>query len=166
MTRNYLRLKRLWSPSPIKPHYEVVIIGGGIHGLATAYFLAKHHGIRDVAVLERRYLGFGGSGRNTAIVRANQRTQESVRLYDEGLKLWPVLVDELDFNLMFFNCGNLNLAHSEAAVSAFRMAISTANFLGVKSELLDPQQCKEVIPALDITDRPEFPIQAGMYHPP
>jgi sarcosine oxidase subunit beta len=164
--RNYLKLKRLWKSAPVKSHYDVVIIGGGIHGLATAYYLAKTHGLRDVAVLESHYVGYGGSGRNTAIVRANQRTQESVRLYDEGLKLWPVLIDELDFNLMFTNCGNLNLAHSEAAVAAYRMATSTANFLDVRSELLDPQQCKELIPALDVSDRPEFPIQAGMYHPP
>ncbi len=100
-------MERLWETSPLKSHYDVVLIGGGIHGLATAYFLAKEHGIRDVAVLERHYVGFGGSGRNTAIVRANQRTQENVRLNDEGLKLWPQLVDELDFNLMFFICGNL-----------------------------------------------------------
>ena len=134
----------------MKSHYDVVVIGGGIHGLAAAYYLAKEHGIKDVAVLERKYIGFGGSGRNTAIVRANQRTQENVRLYDEGLKLWPTLMDELDFNMMFFNCGNLNLAHSEAAVSGLRLAVSTANFCNVKSELLDPQQCKELVPALDI----------------
>ncbi len=162
----FLRLDRLWETPPLERQYEVVIIGGGIHGLATAYYLAKEHGVRDVAVLESQYIGFGGSGRNTAIVRANQRTQENVRLYDEGLKLWQVLTDELDFNLMFFNCGNLNLAHSEAAVSAFRLAINTANFCGVDSELLDPQQCREVIPALDISDRPTYPIQAGMYHAP
>ena len=159
-------IERLWASSPLKSHYDVVLIGGGIHGLATAYYLAKEHGIKDVAVLERHYVGYGASGRNTAIVRANQRTQENVRLNDEGLKLWPKLVDELDFNLMFFNCGNLNLAHSEAAVSGFRHAISTANFCGVKSELLDPQQCKELVPALDISDRPVHPIQAGMYHAP
>ena len=99
--------------------YEVVIIGGGIHGLATAYYLARDHGISDVAVLESHYIGFGGSGRNTAIVRANQRTAENVRLYDEGLKLWPVLTNELDFNLMFFNCGTLNIGHSEAAMNGF-----------------------------------------------
>lgn len=161
-----MNLERLWTTHPLKRTYQVVIVGGGIHGLATAYYLAKTHGVTDIAVLERRYVGFGGAGRNTAIVRANQRTQENVRLYDEGLKLWPALVKELDFNLMFFNCGNLNLAHSEAAVKAFRQAVSTANFLGVRSELLDAQQCKEVVPALDITDRPRFPIQGGMYHPP
>ncbi len=159
-------MERLWASSPLKSHYDVVLIGGGIHGLATAYYLAKEHGIKDVAVLERHYVGYGASGRNTAIVRANQRTQENVRLNDEGLKLWPKLVDELDFNLMFFNCGNLNLAHSEAAVNGFRHAISTANFCGVKSELLDPQQCRELVPALDISDRPVHPIQAGMYHAP
>lgn len=157
---------RLWGESPLKSHYDVVLIGGGIHGLATAYFLAKEHGVRDVAVLERQYLGFGGSGRNTAIVRANQRTQENIRLYDEGLRLWPKLIDELDFNMMFFNCGNLNLAHSEAAVNAFRQAISTANFCGVESELMDRQQCKELVPVLDISDRPFHPIHGGMYHPP
>lgn len=87
-------------------------------------------------------------------------------MYDEGLKLWPKLTDELDFNLMFFKCGNLNLAHSEAAVSAFRLAVSTANFCDVSSELLDPQQCKELVPALDISDRPFHPIHGGMYHAP
>ena len=163
---SYLKLRRLWKPSPLKRHYEVVIIGGGIHGLATAYYLARHHGIRDVAVLESHYLGFGGSGRNTAIVRANQRTAENVRLYEEGLKLWRVLTDELDYNLMFFNCGTLNLGHSEAAVSAFRMLANTHNFMDVKSEVLDPQQCAELIPGLDISDRLAFPIHAGLYHPP
>ncbi len=157
---------RLWAERPLKRHYDVVIVGGGVHGLATAYYLAKHHGIHDVAVLERRYIGFGGSGRNTAIVRANQRTQENVRLYAEGLELWPQLTDELDFNLMFFRCGNLNLAHSEAAIAAYRLAINTANLCGVRSELVDARQCRELVPALDISDRPRFPILGGMYHPP
>lgn len=163
---SWLRPRRLWHPAPLKRHYEVVIIGGGIHGLATAYYLARTHGIRDVAVLESHYIGFGGSGRNTAIVRANQRTAENVRLYDEGLKLWAVLTDELDFNLMFFNCGTLNLGHSEAAMNGIRMLASTHNLLEVKSEVLDPQQCAEVIPGLDISDRPAFPIHGGLYHSP
>ena len=113
------RAKRLWkSPAQLKSSYDAVIIGAGLHGLATAYYLAKEHGIKDVAILEKRYIGFGGAGRNTAIVRANQRTQENVLLCKEALDLWPVLTKELDFNLMFNNCGNLNLLHSEAAMNS------------------------------------------------
>ena len=75
----------------LKSSYDAVIIGGGLHGLATAYFLARHHGMTDIAVIEKNYIGFGGAGRNTAIVRANQRTQENLPLYKEALELWPVL---------------------------------------------------------------------------
>jgi len=157
---------RLWGTSPLKSSYDAVIIGGGIHGLATAYYLARDHGITDVAVIERRYVGYGGAGRNTAIVRANQRTRENVKLYEEGLRLWPELISELDFNLMFFNCGNLNLAHGEAGMSALRLQVATAQFLGIKSELLDAGACKELVPLLDISDRPRYPIFGGMYHPP
>lgn len=158
--------KKLWGESPLNSTYDVVIIGGGIHGLASAYYLARDHGVKNVAVIERRYVGYGGAGRNTAIVRANQRTQENVKLYDEGLKLWPELISELDFNLMFFNCGNLNLAHSEAGMGAFRLQVATAQFNGVKSELLDAKQCKEIVPQLDISDRLTYPIHGGMFHPP
>ncbi len=158
--------RRLWGTPSFKSSYDAVIIGGGLHGLATAYFLARDQGIKDVAIIERRYVGYGGAGRNTAIVRANQRTAENVRLYDEGLKLWPTLTAELDFNMMFWKCGNLNLAHSEAAMGAMRHVVSTAQFLGVKSELLDAKACKEVVPTLDISDRLLYPIFGGMYHPP
>jgi sarcosine oxidase subunit beta len=160
------KYKRLWEERPLKSRYDVVIIGGGLHGLATAYYLAREHGLRDVAVIERRYIGFGGAGRNTAIVRANQRTRENLPLYDEGLKLWPRLTQELDFNLMFFNCGNLNLAHSEAGMGSLRLQVASAQFYGIRSELLDARQCKELIPALDISDRLAYPIFGGMYHPP
>ncbi|HDM09018.1 MAG TPA: FAD-dependent oxidoreductase [Desulfobacteraceae bacterium] len=158
--------KRLWKKTRLKKSYDAVMIGGGIHGLAAAYFLARDHGITNVAVIERRYIGFGGSGRNTAIVRANQRTQGNVRLYDEGLKLWATLIRELDFNMMFYNCGNLNTLHSEAAMGAARLAVCTAQLSGVRSELLDRKQCKELIPALNIEDNITYPILGGMYHPP
>ena len=108
----FTKFKRLRDKAPLKSSYDAVIIGGGLNGLATAYYLARNHGIKNVAVIEKRHIGFGGAGRNTAIVRANQRTKENLPLYDEGLKLWPKLTAELDFNLMFNNCGNLNLAHS------------------------------------------------------
>ncbi len=158
--------KRLWGTPSIKSSYDAVIIGGGLHGLATAYFLATRHGMKDVAVIEKRYIGFGAAGRNTAIVRANQRTQENVPLYKEALDLWPVLTRELDFNLMFYNCGNLNLAHSEAALKAMRLQVGTAQFCGVDSQLVTPEECKELVPALDISDRPKLPVYGGMYHPP
>lgn len=157
--------KRMWTHSPCKSSYDVVIIGGGLHGLATAYYLARHHGLTDVAVLERRYIGCGGAGRNTAIVRANQRTQENLPLYKEGLELWPQITQELNFNLMFHNCGNLNLAHSEAALKALRLQVASAQFQGVDIHLVDRQECGELVPALDISDRPRYPVYGGMYHP-
>jgi sarcosine oxidase subunit beta len=160
------KYERLWGKPALRSSYDTVIIGGGLHGLATAYYLARDQGINDVAVIEKRYIGFGGAGRNTAIVRANQRTKENLPLYLEGLQLWPQLTDELDFNLMFFNCGNLNLAHSEAAIGALRLQVASAQFFGIKSELLDAKQCKELIPALDISENITYPIQGGMYHPP
>jgi sarcosine oxidase subunit beta len=160
------RYKPLWAKPRLKRSYDAVIIGGGLHGLAAAYFLARDHGMSDVAVLEKRYIGYGGSGRNTAIVRANQRTKENLPLYDEGLKLWPVLTKELDFNLMFFDCGNLNLAHSEAAMGALRLNVATAQIYGIKIEMIDAKQAKDLVPALDISDRPRFPIFGAMYHPP
>jgi sarcosine oxidase subunit beta len=167
-TRNGMKTpnKPMWQKHPLKRSYDAVIIGGGLHGLATAYFLARNHGMNHVAVVERHYIGFGGSGRNTAIVRANQRTKENLPLYAEGLKLWPKLTHELDFNLMFFNCGNLNLAHSEAALGSMRLLVASAQFHGIKSELVDAKQCKEIVPILDISDRPTYPILGGMYHPP
>ena len=103
----FVKYKPLWGKSSgLYSAYDAVIIGGGLHGLATAYFLARDHGLTNVAVIEKRFIGFGGSGRNTAIVRANQRTQENLPLYREALELWPILTKELDYNLMFFNCGN------------------------------------------------------------
>jgi len=160
------RSKRYWTEKPMKSSHDAVIIGGGLHGLATAYFLARNHGMTDVAVIEKRFIGFGGAGRNTAIVRANQRTQENLPLYKEALDLWPVLTRELDFNLMFHQCGNLNLAHNEAALKAMRLQVASAQFHGIDSRLVSPAECKELVPALDISDRPRYPISGGMFHPP
>ena len=161
------KFKPMWGKRPqLKKSYDAVIVGGGLHGLATAYYLATRHGITDVAIIEKRYIGFGGAGRNTAIVRANQRTQENVPLYKEALDLWPVLTKELDYNLMFNNCGNLNLMHSEAAMKAARMTISSAQFQGVESHLIDAKQAKELVPALNISNDITFPIHGAMFHPP
>nr|WP_320192608.1 FAD-binding oxidoreductase [uncultured Desulfobacter sp.] len=163
----FLKSKPMWGKkSPLKSSYDTVIIGGGLHSLATAYFLAKEHGISDIAIIEKNYIGFGGAGRNTAIVRANQRTQYNVPLYKEALDMWPVLTKELDYNLMFNNCGNLNLMHSEAAMKAARMNIATAQFHGVESHLIDAKEAKDLVPALNISEDITFPIHGAMYHPP
>ncbi len=163
----FFKSKPMWGKkTKLKSSYDVVIIGGGLHSLATAYYLAKEHGITDVAIIEKNYIGFGGAGRNTAIVRANQRTQYNVPLYKEALDLWPVLTKELDYNLMFNNCGNLNLMHSEAAMKAARMTIATAQFHGVESHLIDAKEAKELVPALNISEDITFPIHGAMFHPP
>ena len=163
----FSKQKPLWGKKKkLKSSYDVVLIGGGLHSLATAYFLAKEHGITDIAIIEKNFIGFGGAGRNTAIVRANQRTQHNVPLYKEALDLWPVLTKDLDYNLMFNNCGNLNLMHSEAAMKAARTTISTAQFHGVESHLIDAKDAKELVPALNISDDITFPIHGAMFHPP
>ena len=163
----FSKQKPLWGKKKkLKSSYDVVLIGGGLHNLATAYFLAKEHGISDIAIIEKNFIGFGGAGRNTAIVRANQRTQHNVPLYKEALDLWPVLTKELDYNLMFNNCGNLNLMHSEAAMKAARTTISTAQFHGVESHLIDAKEAKKLVPALNISDDITFPIHGAMFHPP
>ena len=163
----FFKNKHMWGKkSKLKSSYDVVIIGGGLHSLATAYYLAKEHNITDIAILEKNYIGFGGAGRNTAIVRANQRTQHNVPLYKEALDLWPVLTKDLDYNLMFNNCGNLNLMHSEAAMTAARMTIATAQFHGVESHLIDAKEAKKMVPALNISENITFPIHGAMFHPP
>ena len=163
----FSKQKPLWGKKKkLKSSYDVVLIGGGLHNLATAYYLAKNHGVTDIAIIEKNFIGFGGAGRNTAIVRANQRTQHNVPLYKEALDLWPVLTKELDYNLMFNNCGNLNLMHSEAAMKAARTTICTAQFHGVESHLIDAKEAKELVPALNISDDITFPIHGAMFHPP
>ncbi len=163
----FSKKKPMWGKrTRLKSSYDVVLIGGGLHSLATAYYLAKEHGITDVAIIEKNYIGYGGAGRNTAIVRANQRTQYNVPLYKDALDLWPVLTKELDYNLMFNNCGNLNLMHSEAAMKAARMTIATAQFHGVESHLIDAKEAKELVPALNISEDITYPIHGAMFHPP
>ena len=113
-------LPRMWRNHALRSHYDVVIIGGGAHGLACAYYLAHTHGIRNVAVLEKSYIGAGGSGRNTTIIRSNYLTPEGVRFYDESVQLYSEMSETLDFNVMFSQRGHLTLAHTDAAVRTMR----------------------------------------------
>src|SRR4249920_3235903 len=115
--RDVFRVRRMWRPrAQLKDRYDVVIIGGGSHGLSTAYYLAKNHGITDVAILEKSYIGSGAAGRNTTIIRSNYRTPEGAEFYRASVKLYEGLGIELDFNLLFSQQGHLTLAHSDSAM--------------------------------------------------
>src|SRR5919198_4259098 len=129
-----------WKARDLRPAYDVVIVGGGVHGLATAYYLARNHGIRNVAVLDKGYLGGGGSGRNTAIVRSNYLTPEGVRFYDRSLELYRHLAAGLNFNVMFSRRGHLTLAHSDASLRTMRWRAEVNKLVGVDSEVIDPGQ--------------------------
>jgi sarcosine oxidase, subunit beta len=161
----YFKPWTMWRRHELKPSYDVVIVGAGAHGLAIAYELAKR-GIRDVAVLEKSYLGAGGSGRNTTIVRANYRTPEGVAFYKESLRLYEQLAQELDYNLLFSQQGHLTLAHAERAVNVAHERAEVNRLLGVDSKVIYPDEIAKLCPELDVSDHPEFPIMAALYHPP
>lgn len=161
----YFKPWRMWRRHELGKTYDVVIIGGGAHGLAIAYELAKH-GIRKVAVLEKSYIGAGGSGRNTTIIRANYRTPEGVAFYKESLRLFEQLAQELDYNLLFSQQGHLTLAHAERALITAQERAEVNRLLGVNSRVIDPPEIAKLCPPLDLSDRPEFPIMGALYHPP
>jgi sarcosine oxidase subunit beta len=165
--KDIFQVTRMWRPrGELKRRYEVVIVGGGSHGLATAYYLAKRHGIRDVCVLEKSYIGSGASGRNTTIVRSNYRTPEGAEFYGESVRLYQRLSTELDFNLMFSQHGHLTLAHSERAMVTMQERAEVNKLLGIDSSVVLPDRIRELCPQLDLSDRPAYPIMGALYHAP
>jgi sarcosine oxidase subunit beta len=146
--------------------YDVVVIGAGVHGLATAYYLAANHGIRNVAVLDKGYLGGGGSGRNTAIVRSNYLTPEGVRFYDRSVKLYENLAAELNFNVMFSQRGHLTLAHNDGSLRTMRWRAEVNKLEGVNSEVIGPAEIAELVPFMDVSTDTRYPILGALYHPP
>ncbi len=155
----------MWHKRPLKSRYDVVIIGAGVHGLATAYYLAKQ-GVTDVAVLDRAYIGSGGSGRNTAIIRSNYRTPEGIAFYDVSVKLYENLSKELDYNVLFSQHGHLTLAHTDSAVTGLRVRAETNKLMDVDSRVVWPDEIKRMVPEMDVSKNARFPIQAALYHPP
>jgi sarcosine oxidase subunit beta len=153
-------------PRPeLRPRYDVVIIGGGGHGLATAYHLAKDWGITHVCVLEKGYLGGGNTGRNTAVIRSNYITPESVRFYKESVDLFGNLSNELGYNLLYSQRGQLTLAHSDATVRTFRMRAEVGKLVGTRIEMVDRQRIREIVPCLNMDEKARLPILAGLWHP-
>lgn len=165
MLIRYFRPWKMWRHHELRSTYDVVIVGGGVHGLGIAYELAKR-GVRNIAVLEKSYIGAGGSGRNTTIIRANYRTPEGVAFYKESLRLYEQLGRELDYNLLFSQQGHLTLAHAERAVNTSEERAGVNQTLGVDSRVIYPNEIAKLCPELDLSDRPAFPIMAALYHPP
>ena len=155
----------MWRQHPLRDSYDVVIVGAGVHGLSTAYYLAKQ-GVTDIAVLDKGYVGGGASARSTAIVRANYLTVEGIPFFRESLKLYEGLALELDFNLMFSQTGRLDIGHAESTVYALRQRVELNKLLGVDSRLIGPEEIKELVPVIDLREGRHLPVMAALYHPP
>src|SRR5688500_5149799 len=147
----------LWRNPEPKTSYDAVVVGAGGHGLATAYYLARNHGITDVAVLERGWLAGGNMARNTTIIRSNYLWDESSGIYEHALKLWEGLEDDLGYPLLFSQRGVLNLAHSLQDVRDSVRRVHANRLNGVDAEWLDPAQVKEVCPIVDVSPDVRYP---------
>jgi len=149
-----------------KKSYDAVIIGGGGHGLAAAYYLAKDYGITNVAVLEKGYIGGGNTGRNTTIVRSNYLTPEGVNFYDASVKLYEDLSEELDLNLFYSTRGHFTLAHTESAMRTMRWRAEVNKHVGVESYVVGPEEISKACPQLDVSCSGQAPILGALYHAP
>src|ERR1700757_4456365 len=161
------RKRRMWRrQSELKSSYDVVIVGGGSHGLATAHYL-RDHGIKDVAILEKRYIGSGAAGRNTTILRSNYKTPEGAKFYDQSVKLYEGLSQDLNFNLLFSQCGHLTLAHADRATFVMANRHEVNRLQGIQSRLIYPDEIAKRAPAMQVHNpNAAFPFLGASSHPP
>jgi sarcosine oxidase subunit beta len=150
-----------WRSAQAKPAYDIVIVGGGGHGLAAAYYLAKNHGVTNVAVVERGWLGGGNTGRNTTVVRSNYLYPESARLYDFSLKLYEGLSRELNYNIMLSQRGHVMLAHTRHDLESLTRWANAMHMNGIEAELVTREEVGELIPALDLSPEARYPVLGG-----
>lgn len=162
---HHLNWQRVWRNPEPKRHYDVIVIGGGGHGLATAYYLAKVHGLKNIAVIEKGYLGGGNTGRNTTIVRSNYLWDEAAHLYEHALKLWETLSVELNYNVMFSQRGVLNLGHTLQDMRDIERRVSANRLNGIDGEVLDPAGVKKIVPLIDISSKTRYPIMGASWQP-
>ena len=165
MARNALSGHRNWPPAwrqaELKPRYDIVIVGGGGHGLATAYYLAKNHGLKNIAVLEKGWIGGGNTGRNTTIVRSNYLFEESTRFYDFSLQLYEGLSRELNYNLMFGQHGVVNLAYSRLELRQMNRRVNALRHQGIEAEMLDLEAVRKLLPILNRSPDMMRPVFGG-----
>ena len=154
-----------WKDPEPKKEYDVIIVGGGGHGLATAYYLAKEHGITNVAILEKGWIGGGNVGRNTTILRSNYMFDSNAHFYEFGMKLWETLSQELNYNVMYSSRGIINLAHSDAQMNAYARRGNSMRLNGIDAILLGRDDLKKMIPFADFSDTCRFPIHGGLMQP-
>ena len=166
LRRRYPARRDVPVATELKPSYDVVIIGGGGHGLAAAYYLAKNHGITNVAILEKGYLAGGNTARNTAIIRSNYLTPEGVHFYDESVRMYQDLSQELDYNILYSERGHLTLAHTDGAMRTSRWRAEVNKHLGVKSELIYPDEIARICPQLNLSSEVRYPILGALHHYP
>ncbi len=167
LARETLRQHKGWdahwaSPEP-KAEYDVIIIGGGGHGLATAYYLAKEHGITNVAVLEKGWIGGGNTGRNTTIIRSNYLYDESAGLYDHAVKLWEGLSQDINYNVMYSPRGVMMLAHNVHDIQVSKRHIHANRLNGIDNRWLTPEEAKEICPPLNISTSARYPVVGAAF---